>query len=129
MRPNHEKEFTFWKGAPQVKTGEEWKLDEQKTTTKPCSEGYLPPKIRGEGKRVLRVEREKEYIIYQIITSNSKYDSTPICRYREEGVEGGDIDNCIGSTETKGEKSQCGSGFWTCLERERERVCWVEGTG
>lgn len=39
--------------------------------------------------------------MYQIITRNSKNDSSPICRYREEGAQVADM----GSTENKRAKS------------------------
>jgi hypothetical protein len=71
--------------------------------------------------------------MHQIITRNSKNDSSPICRYREEGAQVADM----GSTENKRaksfkekKKSQCSGGggcFWSVLERER--LFLVEGTG
>ena len=83
-----------------------------------------------EGYQAKGLKDDKKRGGYQIITRNSKYDSSPICRYWEEGAEAADIDNCIGSTEAKGKKSQCeSSGFWTWETVMREKLCWVGGTG
>lgn len=71
--------------------------------------------------------------INQIITRNSKYDSSPICRYWEEGVEAGDIDNCIASTENKRQEKPMllvAFGLERVLrDRDRERVCVCVGWG
>lgn len=73
--------------------------------------------------RLKQKMRRKIKRIYQIITRNSKYDSSPICRYWEEGAEVADIDNSIGSTENKRRKKPM--WWWLldyCLERDRKTV-------
>lgn len=79
-----------------------------------------------KGRRERGSKRCEEKEGYQIITRNSKYDSSPICSSEKREQEQQTY-NCIASTETKGRKSQCGSALLAL--RERERLCWVGGTG
>lgn len=77
-----------------------------------------------KGRRERGSKRCEEKEGYQIITRNSKYDSSPICSSEKREQEQQTY-NCIASTETKGRKSQCGSALLAL--RERERLCWVGG--